>query len=79
MTKNYVSVLVEFNEAGGKKPKLITLNDKVYEVSKVVEVKNSASLKVGGIGERYKIKINNTETFLFYERETERWFVELKN
>ena len=79
MTKNYVSVLVEFNEVGCKKPKLITLNDKVYEVSKVVEVKNSASLKVGGIGERYKIKINNTETFLFYERETERWFVELKN
>ena len=39
---------------------------------------NAASLKVGGIGERYTVKINNTETFLFFEKETGRWFVELK-
>lgn len=78
MTKSYVSVLVNFDKSGNKIPKTITLDDHMYEIDKVLEVKNSASLKVGGIGQRYKVRINNTETFLFYERETEKWFVELK-
>lgn len=78
MTKRYVSVLVLFDEVGNKTPKQIFLEDVCYEINKVLEIKNAASLKVGGIGERFKVRINKTETFLFYEKEVEKWFVELK-
>ncbi len=78
MTKSCVSVFVEFDEDGKKHPKQIKLNDQVFEVLRVVKVVNAASLKVGGIGERYTVKIGTRETFLFYEKETGRWFVELK-
>ena len=78
MTKRYVSVLVLFDEVGNKIPKQVFLEDVCYEISKVLEIKNAASLKVGGIGERFKVRINKTETFLFYEKEVEKWFVELK-
>ena len=78
MTKSYVSVLVLFDELGNKIPKEIYLNEEKYEVLKVLNVANCASLKVGGIGERYTIKINNVQTFLFFEKETGKWFVELK-
>lgn len=78
MTKSYVSVLVWFNEEGKKEPKEIILNEQKFEITKVIKMVNAASLKVGGIGERYTVKINNTETFLFFEKETGRWFVELK-
>ncbi len=79
MTKSYVSVLVEFDEVGNKIPKHIVLKDKVYEVDKVLDVQNRASLKVGGFGQRYSVRIKGVQTFLFYERETEKWFVELKD
>ena len=78
MTKCYVSVMISVDEVGKKIPKVITVEDKDYEVTRVVEVKNCASLKVGGIGERYTVKINGRETFLYFETETGRWFVELK-
>lgn len=78
MTKKYVSVIVEFGCDGNKVPKKIILNDQEFIVDKVLDVKNSASLKVGGIGERFKIKIGSIITNLFYEREVEKWFVELK-
>ena len=78
MTKSYVSVLVLFDELGNKIPKEIYLNEGKYEVLKVLNVANCASLKVGGIGERYTVKINNVQTFLFFEKETGKWFIELK-
>lgn len=79
MTKKYVSVVVEYNEDGNKIPKKIYLDDVGYNIDCVLERKNSASLKVGGIGERFTIKIGLNKTFLFFEKETEKWFVELKN
>lgn len=79
MTKCYVSVLVGVDECGKKIPKEIIFHDHKYEVVKVLEVRNCASLKVGGIGERYKVRINNKDTHLFFETDTGRWFVESKN
>ena len=42
----------------------------------MIFVKNRASLKVGGFGERYLIRINGQETYLFFE--FDKWFVERK-
>ena len=76
MTKKYVKVLTEINEDGVKTPKVIVYNDIKYEVDKVIDIKNRPSMKVGGIGEKYSIRIGNNITSIFFENG--RWFVEEK-
>lgn len=74
--KKFVSVMVSIDEVGNKKPRLISYNDKEYIIDRVIAVKSCASFKVGGIGERYTVRILGKETYLFYEMG--RWFVEEK-
>jgi len=74
--KKYVSVLVYTNEDGNKIPKEIVYNEQKFVIDRVIGVKNCASFKVGGIGERYNIVIGDKTTYLFYENG--KWFVEEK-
>ena len=77
MEKLFVKVLVLFDEIGKKYPTSIFFEDgKEYHIDKVLSVKNRASMKVGGIGERYEIVIANNTTYLFFE--DGKWFVEKK-
>ena len=76
MNKKYVKVSVDTDENGKKTPKSIVYNDRVFEIDKVLDIKNCASFKVGGIGERYTIRINGQTTHIFFENG--RWFVEEK-
>ena len=76
MTKKYVKVILEMDEYGNKKPISILYKDKLYCIDRVLDVKNAVSMKVGGIGERYKVRINGNETYIFFEKN--RWFVEEK-
>ena len=76
MNKKYVKVTVDTDENGKKTPKSIVYNDRVFEIDKVLDIKNCASFKVGGIGERYTIRINGQTTYIFFENG--RWFVEEK-
>lgn len=77
MQKEYVEVVVKFLIDGTKVPLSIKwINNEIFKIDKVVEVKNRASLKVGGFGERYLIRINGQETYLFFE--FDKWFVERK-
>ena len=76
MKKQFVTCLVEFGEDGTKIPKLIIFDDVKYDVDKLIEVKNCASFKAGGFGERYTVKIKNKTTYLFFEEG--KWFVEAK-
>lgn len=76
MKKTYVKVFVEINEDGKKTPTAIIYNDIKYDIDKVLEMKKCPSMKVGGIGERYSIRIGNSITNIFFEKD--RWFVEEK-
>ena len=76
MRKKYVKVILEMDENGRKTPKIIIYNDQKFEVDKVLDVRNSASMKVGGVGERYKVRIQGKETYIFFEHN--KWFVEEK-
>ena len=76
MKKTYVKVIVEIDENGNKNPKSITYHDKIYQIDRVLDMKPAVSMKVGGIGERYTIRINNQQTYLYYENN--KWFVEEK-
>lgn len=77
MKKTFVSVDVRFKEDGQMCPLRIMWTDgKVFEIDRVLNVKNRPSLKVGGIGVRFEIRIKGNQTYLFYE--DGKWFVEEK-
>lgn len=75
--KVYVAVTVRFEIDGAMTPLSITWEDgRTFEVDKILDFRRAASLKAGGVGMRYLCRIENKETYLFYE--DPRWFVEGK-
>jgi len=86
-TKVYVKVNVFFREDGTVIPTDIVWKDgKRYHIDKVTDIRQAASLKVGGQGDRYTIMVKGRQKFLFFERSTGlfgsnlgRWFVEGNN
>ena len=76
MKKKYVDVYVFVDECGNKTPREIVYNDRTFVVDRVLDKKNCASFKVGGIGERYTIRIGENTTYLYCEGG--KWFVEEK-
>lgn len=76
MNKKYVKVIVEIDEMGNKKPVEIVYNDRKYTIDRVLDMRRCASMKVGGIGERYRVRIGDNETYIFFENN--KWFVEEK-
>ncbi len=76
MRKAYVSVTVTFDIEGNITPHSINWEDgTVYEIDKILDIKPRASI-VGGLGTRYKCRIDNQDAYLFLE--DNRWFVEAK-
>ena len=87
--KEYVPVTVYFDKDGIMHPRAIEwgANATEYSISRVINIRTTASQKVGGGGDRYTVIINNKETYLFFERSTDvsgrnpvigRWFVARK-
>lgn len=82
--KVYVSVLVAFNAQGVMYPRALVWEDgHRYDIEKVLDVRQAAAMKAGGQGDRYTIRVNGNESYLFFERSTNlsgnnigRWFVE---
>lgn len=76
--KRYVSVEAVFDEDGAVRPVSVIWEDgRRYEVDQVCDVRSAASLKVGGTGVRFTVRIGEKMTYLYYENP--RWFVEAKN
>ncbi len=75
--KVYVTVTAKFDQQGALTPLNIRWEDNtLYEIDRVLAVERAASLKVGGVGVRYTIRIGETVTYLWYEEPA--WFVEGK-
>jgi hypothetical protein len=51
-----------------------------YPVDGVVDIRKAASLKAGGVGLRYTVKIGQNVKFMFLEDDSgvRRWFMERK-
>lgn len=76
--KTYVGVTVYYDQDGGVLPLAIEWEDgTVYEIDRILDKRNAASTKAGGIGIRYTVKIGKTVTYLFFDC-FDRWFVEKK-
>ena len=75
--KRYVKVVSVTDEDGRITPVSVEWEDgRIYEIDRVLDVRHAASLKVGGTGMRYLIRIGQATTYLFHE--DPRWYVEAK-
>ena len=75
--KHYVEVLARIDEEGVVTPVSITWDDgRTFEIDRILDMRQATSLKVGGTGMRYLVRIGHATTYLFYENP--RWFVEEK-
>ena len=75
--KVFVEVIAKFDAEGNITPLSIRWEDGTnFPIDRVLDKRRAASLKAGGQGIRYTIRINNRQTYLFYEEP--RWFVEAK-
>ncbi|MCL1912320.1 MAG: hypothetical protein FWG10_00200 [Eubacteriaceae bacterium] len=75
VAKKFVAVDARFSEEGELAPLAIYWEDgRKYEIDKILDKRRAASLKAGGIGVRYTVRINGQSRFLWYEEP--RWFVE---
>ena len=73
--KRYVSVEAVFDEEGRILPTAIRWDDgRRFAIDEVRDVRRAASLKTGGDGMRYTVRIGTNITYLFHEQP--RWFVE---
>ena len=84
--KVYVDVLAAFDANGHVYPRALVWEDgRKYIIDKVLDCKPAAAMRSGGQGERFTVRVQGRETYLFFERSTEvsglnlgRWFVERK-
>ena len=75
--KEYVSILAQIHMDGSIQPLGILLEDgRKYGIDEVKEKRRAASLRAGGCGIRYTIRIGARDTYLFDE--DGRWFVEMR-
>lgn len=75
--KRYVPVVVRFDQNGKIRPLEIEFDDgEKYIIDKVLDVRRAACKSVGGVGDRYTVKIRGQETYLWLEQN--RWFVASK-
>ena len=79
--KVYVEVNVDHLPDGTILPRSLVWEDgRRYEVGKVLDVRPAASLKAGGAGLRYTVRVREKEVFMFLEDDhgVDRWFMERK-
>lgn len=84
--KVYVKVVAAFANDGTLVPLSLTWEDgREYTIDRVLDVRPAAALKAGGQGDRYTVRIQGKESFLFFEHSTKyennlgKWFVERRN
>ena len=83
MIKKYVEVVAAFCENGLYPMELIWEDGTRYHIDCAYDMRPGYSMRAGGQGDRYTIRIHGRERYLFFEHSTDRrdpnlgrWFVE---
>ena len=72
--KIYVEVVARFRTDGKPIPLWMIWEDgRKFEIDRVLDIWRAASLKAGGLGSRYTVRILGKERYLYYDEN--RWFV----
>lgn len=75
MAKIFVEVTARHDPDGSTHPLLLKWSDgRVFEIDRILDVRQAPSLKGGGLGIRYTCRIRNKQVYLFDE--LGRWFIE---
>ena len=75
MAKTFVTVTAVHDTEGKTKPLTLTWTDgKQYGIDRVSDVRQAPSLRGGGLGMRYTVRIRGKEVYLFEDEG--RWFLE---
>ncbi|AIF51648.1 hypothetical protein [Pelosinus sp. UFO1] len=75
--KVFVEVTARHDLQGNIRPLSIKWEDgRVFEVDRLLDVRQAASLKAGGMGMRYTCRICNKRMYLFCDQG--KWFMERK-
>lgn len=75
MSKVFITVTAEFDADGIIRPiRLAWMDGRKYEIDRILDVRQAASLKGGGQGLRYTCRICGKEVYLFCDEG--KWFVE---
>ena len=75
MGKTFVKVTAEHDESGQVRPLFLTWTDgRKYEIDRVTDVRQAPSLRGGGLGMRYTVKVRGKQVYLFEDEG--RWFLE---
>ena len=85
--KVYVPVIASFDFDGKIIPMELTWEDgHKYHIDSVLDVRQASAAKAGGGGDRYTVRINGHQSYLFFERSPNlsgnvigKWFVERKH
>ena len=74
-SKVYVAVVARYSPEGELRPLSLQWEDgRSFSIDRILDVRRAASLKAGGAGIRYTVRIGRQETYLFLEED--RWFVQ---
>jgi len=79
--KVYVKVSADIDPSGNIEPVSFVWEDgSRYEIDKIIDKRPAASLKAGGVGIRYSIKVRSRQTYIWLEEchGCQRWFMERK-
>ncbi|HIV02672.1 MAG TPA: hypothetical protein IAC74_03790 [Candidatus Aphodoplasma excrementigallinarum] len=77
VAKIVVEVVARFDTAGCLTPLWMVWEDgRRFEIDRVLDVRRAASLKAGGVGIRYTVRILGKERYLWFEDMANTWFVE---
>ncbi len=80
--KVYVEVNEDRQPDGVILPRSFVWEDgKRYDINAIKDVRPAASLKAGGAGMRYTVRVGLRETYMFLEEDhgVGRWFMERRN
>ena len=79
MRKVYVCVNADFTSEGKVLPRWFLWEDgRKYVIDRIIDTQRAASLKAGGIGLRYTIRVKGKETYIWLEDNENKWFMQGK-
>ena len=73
-TNKFIPVVAKFDVNGNITPLAIDWNGHVVGIDKVLEARTAASLKHGGFGKRWTVRIRSTRCYIFCDGG--RWWLE---
>ena len=75
----YVSVRASFDPNGNITPQIIFWEDgRWFKIESITQRRTASSLNMAGCGMRYTCLIGKNQTYLFFDDNDNRWYVERK-